>query len=96
MIVTAVKPGLRGELTRWMLEPQAGTFVGNPSARIRDRLWEKVCSEVREGSAVLVHTARTEQGFALRVHGDRTRIPVDHEGITLIKRRLERKRKPTP
>ena len=51
LIVTAVKPGLRGELTRWMIEPQAGVFVGNLSGRVRDRLWEKVESEVLEGYA---------------------------------------------
>lgn len=85
LIVTAVKPGLRGEISRWMIEPQAGTFVGNMSARVRDRLWAKVEREVTEGSAVMAFSARTEQGFAVRVHGDRRRIPVDFEGITLIR-----------
>ena len=85
LIVTAVKPGLRGELSRWMIEPQAGVFVGNVPARVRDRLWDKVVREVKEGSAILAHSARTEQGFALRVHGDRRRVPVDFEGITLIR-----------
>lgn len=85
LIVTAVRPGLRGELSRWMVEPQAGTFVGNVPARVRDRLWDKIVREVREGSAVLLHSARTEQGFAVRVHGDRRRVPVDFEGITLIR-----------
>jgi CRISPR-associated protein Cas2 len=91
LIVTAVKPGLRGELTRWMIEPQAGVFVGNLTARIRDKLWEKVERQVTEGSAVMLHSARTEQGFAVRCHGDRKRLPVDFEGLTLIRRTLERK-----
>ncbi len=91
--MTAVKPGLRGELTRWMIEPQAGVFVGNLPARVRDKLWEKVEREVKEGSAVLLHSARTEQGFAVRCHGDRSRVPVDWEGLTLIRRRLERKKR---
>jgi len=91
LIVTAVKPGLRGELTRWMIEPQAGVFVGNVTARIRDKLWEKVEKDVKTGSAVLLFSARTEQGFAVRVHGDRTRLPVDFDGLTLIRRRIEPK-----
>lgn len=91
LIVTAVKPGLRGELTRWMIEPQAGVFVGNTPARVRDRLWDKVVREVREGSAVLLYTARTEQGFAVRAHGDRRRLPVEYEGLTLIRQRLDRR-----
>lgn len=90
LIVTAVKPGLRGELSRWMIEPQAGVFVGNLSGRIRDKLWEKVVREVKEGSAVQLYSARTEQGFAVRVHGDRTRLPIDFDGVTLIARRIER------
>lgn len=93
LIVTAVKPGLRGELTRWMIEPQAGVFVGNLTARIRDKLWEKVVKEVTDGSAVLLHSARTEQGFTVRCHGDRKRIPVDFDGLTLIRRVVERKKR---
>ncbi|MFQ3588663.1 MAG: type I-E CRISPR-associated endoribonuclease Cas2e [Fimbriimonadaceae bacterium] len=90
LIVTAVRPGLRGELSRWMIEPQAGVFVGNLPARVRDRLWDKVVQEIQEGSAVILHSARTEQGFTVKVHGDRTRIPVDFEGLTLISRRVSR------
>ena len=90
LIVTAVKPGLRGELSRWMIEPQAGVFVGGVSGRIRDKLWEKVVREVKDGSAVLLYAARTEQGFAMRCHGDRTRVPWDFEGLSLIARRVKR------
>jgi len=90
LIVTAVKPGLRGELTRWLIEPHAGTFVGNASARILDRLWERVVNDVKEGSAVMIFSARTEQGFSVRLHGDRSRVPTDFEGITLIKRRVDK------
>ena len=92
LILTAVKPGLRGELTRWMIEPQAGVFVGNLSARVRDKLWEKVEREVKEGSAVMLFSARTEQGFAVRSHGDRTRVPVDFEGLTLISKYIDRRK----
>jgi len=90
LIVTAVKPGLRGELSRWMIEPQAGVFVGGVSGRIRDKLWDKVVKEVKDGSAVLLFAARTEQGFAIRCHGDRTRVPWDFEGLSLIARRVKK------
>ena len=85
LIVTAVKPGLRGELSRWMIEPSAGVFVGNLPGRVRDRLWGKVEEDVKEGSALLLFSARTEQGFAVRLHGDRRRVPVDFDGLTLIR-----------
>jgi CRISPR-associated protein Cas2 len=75
-----------------MIEPQAGVFVGNVSARVRDKLWEKVEREVKEGSAVLLFSARTEQGFAVRCHGDRSRMPVNFEGLTLIRRFIDRQK----
>lgn len=87
LILNAVKPGLRGELSRWLIEPKAGVFVGHVSARIRDRLWEKVLQDVKEGDAMMVASAQTEQGFEIRVHGDPNRFPVDFEGLTLIARR---------
>lgn len=92
LIVTAVKPGLRGELSRWMIEPQAGVFVGHLSGRVRDRLWDKVTKETRDGSAIMIYSARTEQGFALRCHGDRRRVPADYEGISLIQFHTEKQK----
>lgn len=87
LILNAVKPGLRGELSRWMIEPRAGVFVGHLSGRIRDRLWDKVLVEVQDGDALLIATARNEQGFEVRRHGDPARYPVDFDGLTLIARR---------
>lgn len=92
-ILSAVKPGLRGELSRWMLEPHAGVFVGRVSSRIRERLWEKIVHDVSDGSALLIYSARTEQGFDILVHGDRSRIPVDYDGLTLIAQTVKRSAK---
>lgn len=91
LIVTAVEPGLRGELSRWMIEPEAGVFVGRLPSGVRERLWAKVRAEAEEGSAVLVCAAPTEQGFVVRRHGERTREPVDYDGVTLIRRRIARR-----
>jgi CRISPR-associated protein Cas2 len=84
IVLERVSAGLRGDLTRWMLELRPGTFVGKLNARVRDRVWERVCSKMRGGAAVLVHTAQTEQGFAIRFWGSPKRWPVDFEGLTLI------------
>jgi len=37
-VIIAAPDGLRGHLTRWLAEVATGVFVGNPSARVRDRL----------------------------------------------------------
>ena len=84
LILENVKSSLRGELTRWLLEPRAGVFVGNISGMVRDKLWEKVIKSSPTGSAVMIHNARTEQGFAARIHGDANRKIVDFEGLCLV------------
>ncbi len=38
IILEKVPAGLRGELTRWLLELKAGVFVGKVSAMVRERL----------------------------------------------------------
>lgn len=75
----------RGFLTRWLLEISAGVFIGNPSARIRDVLWDEVQQYAGQGRALLAHTTNNEQGFTFRTH-DHSWHPIDHEGLTLISR----------
>src|SRR2546430_943351 len=85
LILERVPAGLRGELSRWMIEPRAGVFVGVPSGLVRDKLWTKVTKSARGGAALLIHSSRTEQGFTVRTHGDPLRHRVDIEGLTLVR-----------
>ncbi|MET9105644.1 type I-E CRISPR-associated endoribonuclease Cas2e [Streptomyces zhihengii] len=82
---TAVPDHLRGALSRWTSEVVPGIFVGSVSARVRDELWRAVTDTVGNGAAVLVHPAATEQGYAIRTAGTRRRVPVDFDGLTLIR-----------
>ncbi|MFE9328118.1 type I-E CRISPR-associated endoribonuclease Cas2e [Nocardia sp. NPDC052278] len=85
MVLTAVPPGLRGHLTRWLLEISPGVFVGNISPRVRELMWQRIIEFVADGRALMVHSARNEQRLAFKVHGhDWT--PVDHDGLTLMGR----------
>lgn len=88
LIVENAPASLRGEISRLMIQPRAGTFVGNIPARVRDRLWERVTEKLAkkpEAGAMLIHSARTEQGFAIRSFGDPRRKVVDVEGLQLIR-----------
>ena len=85
LIVERVPTGLRGELSRWMVEPRAGLFVGRVSGLVRDKLWDTVCAKAKDGGAALIYTAPTEQGFAVRTWGERARELVDWEGLTLVR-----------
>jgi CRISPR-associated protein Cas2 len=82
---TAVPDHLRGALSRWTSEVVAGIFVGSVSARVRDELWNAVTQVVGNGAAVLLHPAATEQGYAIRTAGARRRVPIDFDGLTLVR-----------
>lgn len=84
LILEKVPVTLRGELSRWMIEPRAGVFVGQVSAMVRDKLWEQACGKAKGGGVMLLYSSPTEQGFKVRVFGDTTRDLVDWEGLTLV------------
>lgn len=86
--VERVPPGLRGDLSRWMLQPQTGVFVGNVSAAVRDRLWARVCAYSGIGACVLICSAKNEQGFEMRQFGDRARELVDLDGFAAVRVKL--------
>ena len=85
MILEKAPAALRGELTRWLIEPRSGVFVGHVSARVRDALWDKCSGDPRAGGVVQVWSTNTEQHFAMRLAGDTSRLLADGEGLQLIK-----------
>jgi CRISPR-associated protein Cas2 len=85
LILECVPPGLRGELTRWFLEPKAGVFVGRVSAMVRDKIWERACGQARVGGCVMMYSSDSEQGFRIRSWGSMTRSIEDFEGLSLVR-----------
>ena len=85
MILENVSVGLRGELTRWMLEPHAGVFVGSLSAMVRDRLWMKCCQKIGTGGALMVWSTNNEQGYQMRSYDQTHREVVDFDGLQLVR-----------
>ena len=78
---------LKGELCRWLIEPAAGMFLGNPSARIRDRLWKKIETKAGVGYAMQIWSdASVPQGYRWRALGNSDRRMVDFDEIALIAR----------
>jgi CRISPR-associated protein Cas2 len=90
LVLRNAKPGFRGQLSRWLVETAPGVFVGNVPARIRDKVWEKAEELQKNDAALMIYSARTEQGFAVRYAGDASREPVDYDGVTLIRQRRRR------
>ena len=85
LVVERVPPGLRGELTRWMVELHSGVFVGTLSSLVRERLWSRVIDRVRDGAAILVYSTANEQGFTIRTYGPTSREVVDFDGLLLVR-----------
>lgn len=86
MILERMTPALRGELTRWLIEPHGGVFVGHVNAMVRERLWLKCCKLTGSvGGVVQIWSTNTEQRFAMRMYGMTQRSIVDLEGLQLIR-----------
>jgi CRISPR-associated protein Cas2 len=84
IILERVPESVRGELTRWLLEPKAGVFAGTVTAAVRERLWERVCGGMSGGAGILIYSTSTEQGFEIRFWGATRRSVLDWEGLKLI------------
>ena len=76
---------LRGDITKWLVEINAGVYVGRVSARVRDLLWERVCDSIKQGSATMVYSTKNEQHMDFRVHNNQWE-PIDFDGIKLVLR----------
>ncbi len=86
MILERMTPALRGELTRWLIEPHPNVFVGHVNAMVRERLWEKCCKMTGSiGGVVQIWSTNTEQHFAMRMHGITQRSIVELEGLQLVR-----------
>lgn len=85
MILEKVPTALRGELTRWLIEPHSGVFVGHVNALVRERLWDKCRKAKRTGGVVQLWSTNTEQRFQMRACGDTQREIVEFNGLQLIR-----------
>ncbi|MGC0141570.1 type I-E CRISPR-associated endoribonuclease Cas2e [Pseudactinotalea sp. Z1732] len=85
VVLTAVPAGLRGVLTRWLLEIAPGVFVGHVSRRVREHLWDRIVDGVGRGRALMVFQQRSEQRLGFWVHGHDWE-PIDFEGLSLMLR----------
>jgi CRISPR-associated protein Cas2 len=90
LVLSSCPVGLRGYLSRWLLEISAGVFVGVISSRIRDEVWDEVKILCKDGRAILIFTARNEQRLQFRVHRHHWQVK-DFDGVSLMARPREQK-----
>ena len=85
LVLTACPAGLRGHLTRWLMEISPGVFVGDVSTRVRELMWLRVLELCKDGRAIMVHASDNEQGLEYRVHRHDW-VPEDFDGVWLMRR----------
>lgn len=79
-----IPPRLRGRLVVWLVEVRAGVYVGNPSARLRDFIWEQTEEGLEDGNAIMAWNTNNESGYGFKTLGTNRRTPVDFDGIRLV------------
>ena len=84
MMLENVPTSLKGELSRWLIEPKAGVFLGNPTARIRERLWQNALKKRKGGYVLQIWSDSSPQGYSFRSEGESSRQLEDFEGIALV------------
>ena len=85
MVMEKVPRGVRGDLSRWMIELKPGVFVGKVNAMVRDKLWERCCDRAEGGAVLQIWSSNNEQGFSARSYGILKREIIDYEGIWLVR-----------
>ncbi len=85
VVTEAVPPRLRGRLAIWLLEVRAGVYVGDVSRRIREMIWAQVLALAEKGNVVMSWATNTESGFDFITYGDNRRMPIDFDGLRLVR-----------
>lgn len=85
VVTEAVPPRLRGRLSVWLLEIRAGVYVGDVSKRVREMIWEQISALAEDGNVAMAWASNHESGFEFQTYGNNRRIPVDHDGLRLVR-----------
>ncbi|MBU8546673.1 MULTISPECIES: type I-E CRISPR-associated endoribonuclease Cas2e [Roseomonadaceae] len=85
IVVENAPPRLRGRLAVWLLEVRAGVYIGDYGRRVREMIWGNVCAYIEDGNAVLAWSTPNEVGFEFDTCGLNRRIPVDLDGLRLVR-----------
>lgn len=81
--LTNCPDALRGDLTLWLQEISVGVFVGNVNSRVRENLWNRIVTNIKNGYATMSYTTNNEQRYTFRVHNTPQDV-INHEGLTLV------------
>ncbi|MEA1050886.1 type I-E CRISPR-associated endoribonuclease Cas2e [Lamprobacter modestohalophilus] len=84
IVTESVPPRLRGRLAVWLLEVRAGVYIGTPSKRLREFIWQQIAEGIEDGNVVMAWSTNTESGYDFVTLGKNRRVPVDFDGLRLV------------
>ena len=88
--LSKVPSSLRGDLTKWLQEVASGVYVGNLNTKVREKLWDRVKDNLKDGEATISYYYRNEIGYKFEtINGDRDVL--DSEGFPLVLIKKEEK-----
>lgn len=85
VVTENIPPRLRGRLAVWLLEVRAGVYVGDVNRRVRETIWHHVTELAEQGNAVMAWATNTESGFDFITYGENRRMPIEFDGLRLVK-----------
>ena len=85
LLLDRVPPGLRGRLSRWLVEVGTGVFVGRANALVRDQLWELCQAHAAGGTVRMIWRTNSPQGFDLRALNPKGRYAEELDGLWLVR-----------
>lgn len=83
MVLKKVPASIQGKVSTYLIETMNGVFIGDLSARVRDKLWEICEKGCKEGSVFQAWSTNNEQGFKMRLIGDEREV-VNWEGLWFV------------
>lgn len=92
--LSKVPSSLRGDLTKWLQEVASGVYVGNLNTKVREKLWDRVKDNLKDGEATISYYYRNEIGYKFEtINGDRDVLDSEGLPLVLIKKEIKEKDK---
>lgn len=92
--LSKVPISLRGDLTKWLQEVASGVYVGNLNTKVREKLWDRVKDNLKDGEATISYYYRNEIGYKFEtINGDREVLDSEGLPLVLIKKEIKEKDK---
>lgn len=92
--LSKVPSSLRGDLTKWLQEVASGVYVGNLNTKVREKLWDRVKDNLKDGEATVSYYYRNEIGYKFEtINGDREVLDSESLPLVLIKKEIKEKDK---